>query len=378
MCGHVFIIAYILIFIFHSFFRIDELYLDNATPNNCYRLETYRSAGSVSASANQQLRCYFISKCNFPKNPPPSNRTDGKTDIRTVSDPVFLEKATENTLEIYQTIMWNVETRFGPVIEVSEVEGTRERRLVIGYKMGGTTHFFSALSKLYHFYSLYSARKYVGASEVPVPLIAIPLTPTAEQFSNGVTIISIYLNPLPNSKAPPIENSIFQVMKEVSLLYCLPDNQFFAPNQSQHAVQDAAYACTCEFHRLYVLLLKQTLDAGWVFAQHFCNRLGPSYLALKNVLDETNPTHAEVLNDIKRRFREETFTRESIANVIHANPELVSSVFQLYPLSTINLQVQIRMLYVNFAMVHYPVDEAQRLMYSPSHPLLFQSSIFSI
>jgi glutamate dehydrogenase len=297
--------------------RIDELYLDKATPNNCYRLETYRSTGSVSVSANQQLRCYFVSKCNFPKNPPPSSRTDGKTDIRTVSDPVFLEKATENTLEIYQNIMWNVENRFGPVIEVSEVEGTRERRLVIGYKMGGTTHFFSALSNLYHFYSLYSARKYV------------------EQFSNGVTIISIYLNPLPNSKAPPIENSIFQVMKEVSLLYCLPDNRFFAPNQSQHAVQDAAYAY-----------------AGWVFAQHFCNRLGPSYLALKNVLDETNPTHAEVLNDIKRRFREETFTRESIANVIHANPELI------------------RMLYVNFAMVHYPVDEAQRLMPTLSYQRL--------
>ena len=146
------------------FLRIDELYLDKATPDNCYRLETYRSAGSVSANANQQLRCYFISKCNFPKNPPPSSRTDGKTDIHTVSDPVFLEKASENTVEIYQNVMWNVETRFGPVIEVFEVEGTRERRLVIGYKMGGTTHFFSALSKLYHFYSLFSARKYVGAS----------------------------------------------------------------------------------------------------------------------------------------------------------------------------------------------------------------------
>lgn len=152
-------------FNFNFFFRIDELYLDKATPDNCYRLETYRSTGSVSANANQQLRCYFISKCNFPKNPPSSSRTDGKTDILTVSDPVFLEKATENTVEIYQNVMWNVEARFGPVIEVFEVEGTRERRLVIGYKMGGTTHFFSALSKLYHFYSLYSARKYVGASD---------------------------------------------------------------------------------------------------------------------------------------------------------------------------------------------------------------------
>ncbi|KAH9953118.1 NAD-specific glutamate dehydrogenase [Russula dissimulans] len=298
--------------------RIDELFLDNATPNNCYRLETYRSTGSISATAHQQLRCYFVSKCNFPSHPPASTRTNGKTDIRAVSDPVFLEKASENTLEIYQDVIRSVESRYGPVIEVFEVEGTRERRLVIGYKMGGTSHFFSALSNLYHFYSLYSARKYV------------------EQFSNGITIISIYLNPLPNSKAPPIENSIFQVMKEVSLLYCLPDNPFFsAADKSPHAVQDAAYAY-----------------CGWVFAQHFCNRLGASYLALKNILDESNPAHEEVLNDIKRRFREETFTRESIANVIHAHPELI------------------RMLYVNFAMVQYPIDEAQRLMPTLSYQRL--------
>jgi glutamate dehydrogenase len=55
---------------------------------------------------------------------------------------VFLEKATEHTLEIYQKIIWNVESRYGPVIEVFEVEGSRERRLVIGYKMGGTSRFF--------------------------------------------------------------------------------------------------------------------------------------------------------------------------------------------------------------------------------------------
>ena len=83
-----------------------------------------------------------------------------------MSDPIFLEKASENTLEIYQRVMWSVEQRYGPVIEVFEVEGSRERRVVIGYKMGGTKKFFSALSNLYHFYSLYSARKYVGASPV--------------------------------------------------------------------------------------------------------------------------------------------------------------------------------------------------------------------
>ncbi|KAF9468690.1 NADH-dependent glutamate dehydrogenase [Collybia nuda] len=288
--------------------RIDEQFLDHSTPENAYRLETFRSAGSISATASQQLRCYFVTKCNFPAPPP---TTPGqKTDIRSVSDSVFLEKATPNTLDIYQKVMWNVESRYGPVLEVFEVEGTRERRLVIGYKMGGTSKFFSALSNLYHFYSLYSARKYV------------------EQFSNGITIISLYLNPLPDSSAPPIEHSIFQIMKEASLLYCLPDNPYFLPKAvGSHAVQEATYAYS-----------------GWIFAQHFCNRLGPAYLQLKNVLNENDSTHAEVLNDIKRRFREETFTRESIAQVIHNHPELI------------------RLLYVNFAMTHYPAtDDASQL-----------------
>lgn len=83
-------------------------------------------------------------------------------DIRAVSDQSFLEKATDNTLEIYQRVMDNVLQRYGPVIEVFEVEGSRERRVVIGYKMGATRGFFNALSHLYHFYGLYSARKYVG------------------------------------------------------------------------------------------------------------------------------------------------------------------------------------------------------------------------
>ncbi|KAG8907902.1 NAD-dependent glutamate dehydrogenase [Tulasnella sp. 403] len=300
--------------------RIDALYLDNTTVSRAFRLETYRSSGSISSTASQQLRCYFVNRCSFPpapENNPKCLNAEGNTDIHLVSDRSFLEKASDNTMEIYQNVMTNVETRDGPVIEMYEVEGSRERRVVIGFKMGGTKNFFSALSDLYHFYGLYSARKYV------------------EQFANGVTIISLYLNPLPNSNAPPIEHSIYQIMKEASLLYCLPENPFFRSQPTGadpsvenpggglgHAVQEATYAY-----------------AGWIFAQHFCNRLGSAYLQLKNVLDENDATHAEVLNNIKTRFREETFTRQSIQDVIFAHPELI------------------RALYVNFAMVHYPASE---------------------
>ena len=38
--------------------------------------------------------------------------------------------------------MWSVESRYGPVIEMFEVEGSRERRVVIGFKMNSTSHFF--------------------------------------------------------------------------------------------------------------------------------------------------------------------------------------------------------------------------------------------
>ncbi|KAL0574556.1 NAD-dependent glutamate dehydrogenase [Marasmius crinis-equi] len=312
--------------------RIDQLFLDNSTPDNAYRLETFRSVGSVSSTASQQLRCYFVTKCVFPEDRKGKQDPEGRgTEIRSVSDKAFLDKATENTLDIYQRVIWSVEKRYGPVIEVFEVEGTRERRLVIGFKMGGTSQFFSALSNLYHFYSLYSTRKYV------------------EQFSNGITIISLYLNPIPTGGAPPIEHSIVQVMKEASLLYCLPDNPFFHPAQGpqedkkgsknaksdNHAVQEATYAY-----------------CGWIFAQHFCNRLGPAYLSLKQVLDENDPAHAGVLNDIKRRFREETFTRESIMNVISSYPELI------------------RLLYVNFAMIHYPTAESADLMPTLSYQRL--------
>ncbi|KAJ7435369.1 hypothetical protein B0H11DRAFT_1756208 [Mycena galericulata] len=136
--------------------RIDDLFLDTEIP---YRLGTFRSQGAVSATASQKLRCYFVSRCAFP--PLPKEDTD---DIRAYSDPVFLEKVSENTLAIRQSAMQAVkERRYGPVLSHYQVEGTRQHRLVIAYdsRASATHRFFSALSNLYHFYALYSVCKYV-------------------------------------------------------------------------------------------------------------------------------------------------------------------------------------------------------------------------
>lgn len=108
----------------------------------------------------------------------------------------------------------------GPVVAAYEVEQSRERRIVIGYKQGGTKSFFSALSDLYHSYNFYSTRKYVG--ELPrhcgdwlCSSKTDLLTPCPESFKNGITIITLYLSPL---SGPPVEASILQIIKEASLM----------------------------------------------------------------------------------------------------------------------------------------------------------------
>ncbi|OZJ03908.1 hypothetical protein BZG36_03289 [Bifiguratus adelaidae] len=293
--------------------RIDTNYLDVSTPSRAFRMESYRSRGTVSSSSNSQLRCYFVSLCDF-VNPTPAEHQ--LTDIHQCADKNFLGKATAHTISAYEEVMSHVVRRTGLVIRIYDIEGGREKKLVIGYKQGSTQKFLSAMSDLYHYYDLYSSRKYV------------------EQFSNGVTIMALYLNTLPGAKSPPIEHTIHQVMKEASLIHCLPVTplqSFF--QRSTMSVQEAIYG-----------------HVGWIFAQHFLNRLGSEYKSLDSILDRSNPVHEEVLNKMKKRLRTDTFTREYILDIIKMYPELL------------------KLLYANFGMVHY-VNQATG---SPKPTLSYQ------
>lgn len=281
--------------------RIDEKYINGSVGDSSYRVESFRSASHLPGEKDQQLRCYFVYKCQF-ANPNPGLE---ETNLDIIGEKRFLQKATQNTRDIYQTVMNHAVTRTGPVIEMFEMEGSREKRLVVAYRQGSAMGLFSALSDLYHYYGTTSSRKYI------------------EQFSNGFTIMSIYLRPLPQTPAtmknPPIEASIHQIMKEVSLLYCIPQNKFqghFASGRL--SLQETIYA-----------------HCVWVFVGHFLNRLGSEYKSLASILDPNNSAHAEMLAKIKRRLRTETFTSDYILEIINKYPDLV------------------RALYLAFANTHY-------------------------
>ena len=155
---------------------------------------------------------------------------------------MFLAKATKNTKQIYQEIIELAVSRTGPVIEVFDIEDSKEKRLVVAFRRRTAAGMFSALSDLYHSYGVTSSRKYV------------------EQFSNGITVICVYLKPATGleQKFPPLTASIHQITKEISLLYCIPQNKF----QSLFAGGRLSLQETIYGHCL------------WVFVQHFLNRLG--------------------------------------------------------------------------------------------------------
>lgn len=280
--------------------RIDEKYVNGSNRDNSYRIETFRSPTPLPGDNEQQLRCYFVYKCQFAHPNPGPNETN----IEIIGEKRFLQKATHNTKAVYQEIINNAVGRSGPVIEMFEIEGSREKRLVIAYRQGSAMGLFSALSDLYHYYRLTSSRKYL------------------ENFSNGITVISLYLRPTKSeisNKYPPIEAAIHQIIKEVSLLYCIPQNRFqhlFA--RGRLSLQETIYA-----------------HCAWVFVQQFLNRLGSEYTSLSALLDTNNSVHAELLSKIKKRLRTETFTADYIMEITNKYPELIHK------------------LYLDFANTHY-------------------------
>lgn len=282
--------------------RLENKYLDGNLTDR-FRVETFRSPGILGDRADSKvsLRCYFVYQCQFvePKAAPTETR------LEVISDRMFLAKATDNTKQMYREIIEVAVSRTGPVIEVFDNAGADEKRLVVAFRSRTARGMFSALSDLYHYYGITSSRKYV------------------EQFSNGITVMSIYLKPASNlgNAYPPFDQSIHHIMKEVSLLYCIPQTKLHSLFASgQLSLQEAIYG-----------------HCVWVFTQHFLNRLGSEYVSLYEALDLRKPEHQGILSKLKRRLRTETFTPDYILEIIASYPQLI------------------RTLYASFASVHLSV-----------------------
>lgn len=286
---------------------IDEKYLDpSSSASVSYRAEFYQSKLDPSSDVllsgiyeknpklgKQVIKCYFVYKTKY------TTENHNENNVNSTGDVTFLKISSPNTKKLYQDIIDNVILTTGPVIKHYPVQDSEEFRVIIGFRQKLAPHYNSALTDLLNYYKLSLTRKYV------------------EQFSNGITIISMYIN---SNNYAPVNLSIYQVIKEASLLYSIPRNYFhdlFV--NGKLSIQESIYA-----------------HCGVIFVTHFLNRLGPEYNKLSSLLDASKSIqHAEVLNSLKKRLRSETYTQNFIQEVFQARIEIIKK------------------LYRNFADIHY-------------------------
>ncbi|RLV93445.1 hypothetical protein JA1_002529 [Spathaspora sp. JA1] len=289
---------------------IDDKYVDpSSSSGTSYRTEYFSAPLNYKTDAilsgvyeknknlhEQYVRLFFVYENRYKYK----DVSADETDIEKIGDVNLLKITSDRTKKLYQEIVKDVIKTTGPVIRHYPIESSEEYRVVIGYRQKTSARYSSALSDLANYYKLQTTRKYV------------------EQFANGVTIISMYVRA--KSRKSPVDLSIYQVIKEASLLYCIPHNFFHNRFiRGELSLQESIYA-----------------QSGVIFVTHFLNRLGPEYSKLSQLLDPSRSIeHAEALNSLKKRLRAETYTQDFIKEVFDVRREIV------------------RKLYRQFADVHY-------------------------
>lgn len=284
---------------------IDDKYIDpSVSLVSSYRAEFFSASLSYRTDPiltgiyeknprikDQFVKCYFLYKNKYLGAP----IADDETQIEKIGDLTFLKIASKKTKQLYQEIIKGVVNTTGPVIRHYPVEDSEEYRVIIGFRQKSAPRYNSALTDLISYYHLHTTRKYV------------------EQFANGVTIISMYITS--TQRTNPIDLSIYQVIKEASLLYTIPHNYFHDSFiKGDLSIQESIYA-----------------HCGVIFVTHFLNRLGPEYNKLTSLLDPSKSTqHAEVLNSLKKRLRAETYTQEYIQEVFETRKEIIKKLYRQF------------------------------------------------
>ncbi|KAM9956355.1 hypothetical protein ACTFIR_003068 [Dictyostelium discoideum] len=265
-------------------------------PPHGFRLACYRTTGTVSNSSPVHLRLYYLTKPVFPQatNDLSASKNDEilatETDLFKIGDISFIEKSSELTKKIYQEVMNEVVGKQGPVIKHYPYQ-TNGARLVIAYRRGSTHSYWSAIGELYHFHQMYATHKYV------------------EQFSNGITIYSIYLRPL--HPDVDINTKISKIAEQASLVYVLPRTSLtplFLSHQLSFPEVTYAYVC-------------------WKFAYQFLNRYATEYSALAAAIGDDS-TKQSMLAQLKTRLSKDTFTEGRVRDAVLQYPELIKILYQ--------------------------------------------------
>jgi len=254
-----------------------------------WRVQCYRTQGTVAPDSNVHLRFYFLSEPVYP-DPKVSEK---ETDLEKVSDKEFLRNVPGYLRKLYQDTLTQAVNQMSPVIHLIETDVKDERLLIIGYRHHTTHSYFSGITDLYHSLSLYSPKKYV------------------DQFANGITMFSVYLRPRKDVGQSWTPENAVRIVEDANLIYILPRTSIsYLFRDSVFTVKEHAYAY-----------------AGWKFAFHFLARQASEFADLAGVL-KNDPVGSTLLETIKKAVRKEAYSEGRIMEAIVQFPNVVKDLYK--------------------------------------------------
>lgn len=256
--------------------RIEEKY-------PIFRLQSYRTLGK--AQGIEHLRMYIVNKPRFDIE----RVYPDETDFKRIACKAFLGTATKVTLRRYQELIEKSKGWETPLIEVSHKKKTKELRIMVVVNREPGSHFFSNISDVINSHGLVSNRKYV------------------EQFANGKTVYTIYLDDIQD------EELIQDLVEDISLTYVIPESPL------------------SELFREGRLNAKETVFgvSAWSFAHQFLTEYNEEYQKLAEELSDS-PELIGILRTLKTKLAKDTFNEMRIWDSLVDNYVYLKKAFKLF------------------------------------------------
>jgi glutamate dehydrogenase len=247
------------------------------------RLQTYRTLRK--ALGLEYLRIYLVHQPSFPLD----RIVPEETDLQRIADRAFLAAVPEPTYRLYQDLLNRSKSWESPLLDVCHDRKTKELMITAVVNRDSSPNFFSDISDVLHSHSLFSNRKYI------------------EQFANGKTVFSIYLNDIQNQAL--VDN----LVEDISLVYVIPDSPLAALfREGRLTAQETVFGVSL-----------------WSFAHQFLTSYNEEYLKLAEEL-QSSPELLGLLRNLKTKLAKETFTETRVWDALCDNHAYLKKLFTLF------------------------------------------------
>lgn len=256
--------------------RIEEKY-----PNS--RLQTYRTTGKPRRA--KHLRLYQVNRAQFCAE----KVYPEETDLKKIACRLFLKTTTQETYKRYQDIIERSQGWETPLIDVSHKKDSKELRIMVAVNRESPSRFFSNVSDVFNSHGLFSNRKYV------------------EQFANGKTVYTFYLNDIRD------ERLIQDLIADISLVYVLPDSplsELF--REGKLSAQEMVFGVS-----------------AWSFAHQFLSEYNEEYLKVRNYLKDS-PELLGIIRQFKTRLSKMAYDEAKIWEALLSNYVYVKEAYKLF------------------------------------------------